>query len=384
MSCAGRSVGSIAFALFVAKLEATPPIQEIEITVEVLGQRDFCAGSVGAVRAGRKERPIVSIVVVDARRLGRAAGQHREQSREGVRGHRRECVRVGDAAMCEAREIGARPRFEAAGEVNRVEAIDADQQHMMHIVVSLVPLRLRRLAGRIGQRTGCYGNTCEEREPRSRSLSFGHRTSPSAMDERRATVGARDDVSVTAVVRNLNTEKFLRKRRLIGVHTASKKIAWERRATDNTRNVPAEENLTMQAWLIFALGSAFFAGLTAVLGKVGVEGLNSNFATLLRTGVILVFSSVLVTARGEWALPSGTSARSWLFLVLSGLATGASWLCYYRALQLTAASRVAPIDKLSVVVVLVLGVTLLGESLSWKLLLGGALITAGAALIASI
>src|ERR1700754_2403279 len=95
-----------------------------------------------------------------------------------------------------------------------------------------------------------------------------------------------------------------------------------------------------QPWLMFALGSALFAGLTAILGKVGVAGLNSNFATLLRTVVILMFTAVLVTARGEWALPSGTTTRAWTFLVLSALATGASWLCYYRALQLADASRV--------------------------------------------
>ena len=108
--------------------------------------------------------------------------------------------------------------------------------------------------------------------------------------------------------------------------------------------------MTKHAWLVFALGSAVFAGLTAILGKVGVAEMNSNVATLIRTAVVLVFTGSIVSMRGEWASPSGGGSRAWLFLVLSGLATGASWLCYYRALQLAPASRVAPIDKLSVVV----------------------------------
>lgn len=136
-------------------------------------------------------------------------------------------------------------------------------------------------------------------------------------------------------------------------------------------------------WLAFALGSALFAGLTAVLGKVGVMGMNSNLATLIRTGVILLLVTGVVSARSEWAMPSVGSGRSWTFLILSGLATGASWLCYYRALQLAPASRVAPIDKLSVVVAIALGVGLLGEPLGWKLMAGGGLIVAGAALIAT-
>ena len=137
-------------------------------------------------------------------------------------------------------------------------------------------------------------------------------------------------------------------------------------------------------WLSFALGSALFAGLTAILGKVGVTGINSNLATFIRTCVILIFTAAIVSARGEWSAPSGESARGWLFLGLSGLATGASWLCYYRALQLAPASRVAPIDKLSVVIAISLGVTLLGEPLGWKLMLGGVLIVTGASLIATI
>ena len=106
--------------------------------------------------------------------------------------------------------------------------------------------------------------------------------------------------------------------------------------------------LRQNLWLAFALGSAIFAGLTAILGKVGVAGMSSNLATFIRTCVILVFTACILSARSEWAAPSQTSTRSWTFLILSGLATGASWLCYYRALQLAPASRVAPIDKLSV------------------------------------
>jgi len=142
--------------------------------------------------------------------------------------------------------------------------------------------------------------------------------------------------------------------------------------------------LRQNLWLAFALGSAIFAGLTAILGKVGVAGMSSNLATFIRTFVILVFTACILSARSEWAAPSQTSTRSWTFLILSGLATGASWLCYYRALQLAPASRVAPIDKFSVVIAIVLGVAFLGEPLGWKLVLGGALIVAGTVVIATI
>ncbi len=136
------------------------------------------------------------------------------------------------------------------------------------------------------------------------------------------------------------------------------------------------------SWLVFALGSAFFAGLTAILGKLGVEGLNSNFATFIRTVVILGVTGGIVTWRGEWARPSEVASRPLLFLVLSGIATGLSWLCYYRALQLAPASRVAPIDKLSVAFAIVLGVTVLGEPLTARVALGGVLVVAGALVIA--
>jgi transporter family protein len=123
----------------------------------------------------------------------------------------------------------------------------------------------------------------------------------------------------------------------------------------------------MNQWEVFALGSALFAGLTAVLAKVGVENISSNLATLLRTFVIVVFLTALVLFRGEWKNPSHLPARSLLFLTLSALATGFSWLCYYRALQLRPASLVAPIDKLSLVVSITLAALFLGERLSlWQ------------------
>jgi bacterial/archaeal transporter family protein len=130
-------------------------------------------------------------------------------------------------------------------------------------------------------------------------------------------------------------------------------------------------------WEYFALGSAFFAGLTALLGKVGVAGIPSNLATLIRTGVILLVTLGLVLARNEWQRPETIAPRTWLFLVLSGIATGLSWLCYYRALQLGPVSRVAPVDKLSVAIAIGLGIFILGESASWQTLVGGALILAG-------
>jgi len=140
---------------------------------------------------------------------------------------------------------------------------------------------------------------------------------------------------------------------------------------------------SLAPWLLFSLGSAFFAGLTAILGKLGVAGLNSNLATLIRTVVILVVTAVLVSLRDEWVMPKEVAARPMTFLVLSGIATGLSWLCYYRALQLAPASLVAPIDKLSVVFAIVLGVAVLGEPMTWRLALGGGLIVAGALVIAT-
>jgi bacterial/archaeal transporter family protein len=136
------------------------------------------------------------------------------------------------------------------------------------------------------------------------------------------------------------------------------------------------------SWKIFAFGSAFFAGLTAIFGKLGVEGLNSNLATLIRTVVILVITAAIVSWRNEWQMPQTLRPQAVGFLVLSGVATGLSWLLYYRALQMAPASLVAPIDKLSVVFAILLGVALLGEALTLKLVMGGALIVAGALLLA--
>jgi bacterial/archaeal transporter family protein len=132
-----------------------------------------------------------------------------------------------------------------------------------------------------------------------------------------------------------------------------------------------------QSWQLFALGSAFFAGLTALFGKIGVAGINSNLATLIRTFVILFLTVAIVSLRGEWQRPDSVSGRSLLFLILSGIATGFSWLCYYRALQLGPASRVAPVDKLSVAFAMLLAVVFLKESINWKVAAGGALIVAG-------
>ncbi len=140
---------------------------------------------------------------------------------------------------------------------------------------------------------------------------------------------------------------------------------------------------TLPAWLLFSVGSAFFAGLTAIFAKLGVEGLNSNLATLIRTVVILIVTASIVSMRGEWTWPSGVSTRPVLFLVVSGIATGLSWLCYFRALQLAPVSWVAPIDKLSVAFAIVLGIAVLGEPLSWRVALGGLLVVGGALVIAS-
>ena len=135
-------------------------------------------------------------------------------------------------------------------------------------------------------------------------------------------------------------------------------------------------------WLTWALLSALFAGLTAVLAKIGVAGVDSNLATAVRTTVVLVFAWGVALATNPLASVGGLSRRAWLFLALSGVATGLSWLCYFRALQLGEASKVAPIDKLSVVFVLVFAALFLGEPLTWKTLAGGTLIAGGAVLLA--
>ncbi len=134
-------------------------------------------------------------------------------------------------------------------------------------------------------------------------------------------------------------------------------------------------------WETFALLSAFFAGLTAFLGKMGVMNINSNLATLIRTIVVLVMTGLIVGLRHQWQWPQGSAAKAWIFLVLSGIATGLSWLCYYRALSLGPVSKVAAIDKLSVAFAIVLGVLFLGENLTWQTMVGAVLIVLGAVTI---
>lgn len=134
-------------------------------------------------------------------------------------------------------------------------------------------------------------------------------------------------------------------------------------------------------WRIYALASAGFAALTAIFGKIGVSNINSDFATVIRTVVILIFASVIVTFRKEWQGSASIDGRALRFLILSGLATGASWLCYYRALQLGPASKVAPVDKLSVAITILLAFFILGESITLKTALGALLILIGSVVI---
>lgn len=134
-------------------------------------------------------------------------------------------------------------------------------------------------------------------------------------------------------------------------------------------------------WLLFALLSSVFAALTSILAKVGIEGVNSNLATAIRTAVVLVMSWGMVFLTGVQGGITAISRKSWLFLILSGLATGVSWLCYYRALQIGEASKVVPIDKLSVVITLVLAFVFLHEQFTVKSFLGCVLIGVGTLLL---
>jgi len=136
------------------------------------------------------------------------------------------------------------------------------------------------------------------------------------------------------------------------------------------------------SWQFWALLSAGFAALTAIFAKIGIENVNSDFATFIRTIVILLVAGMIVYTSGNWQGPSSVSAKTWLFLILSGAATGASWICYFRALKLGDAARVAPVDKLSVVFVSVFAVLFLGERLALPNWLGVTLITCGAVLVA--
>ena len=130
-------------------------------------------------------------------------------------------------------------------------------------------------------------------------------------------------------------------------------------------------------WVIFALLSAVFAALTSILAKVGINGVNSNLATAIRTVVVVIMAWGMVFLTNAQNGLSGISRKSWLFLILSGLATGASWLCYYKALQIGEASKVVPIDKLSVVITLILAFVFLHETFTTKSLIGCILIGAG-------
>jgi transporter family protein len=136
------------------------------------------------------------------------------------------------------------------------------------------------------------------------------------------------------------------------------------------------------SWVLFALGSAGFAALTAIFGKFGVKEINSDLATFIRTIVILVVAAVVVTLRNAWEPVDRISRLGAVMLALSAVATGLSWLCYYRALQLGPASKVAPVDKLSVALVIVFSVVFLGEELSWKVAVGGGLIVLGVVILA--
>ena len=130
-------------------------------------------------------------------------------------------------------------------------------------------------------------------------------------------------------------------------------------------------------WLILAILSSVFAALTSILAKIGIDGVNSNLATAIRTVVVLLMSWGMVFITNVQSGISAISGKSWLFLILSGLATGASWLCYYKAIQLGDVSKVVPIDKLSVVITIVLAVIFLGEKFTIKTAIGSVLITLG-------
>lgn len=135
-------------------------------------------------------------------------------------------------------------------------------------------------------------------------------------------------------------------------------------------------------WFIFALGSAVFAALTSILAKIGIDGVNSNLATAIRTMVVVGMAWVMVFLTNSQGGLLTIGKKSWLFLILSGLATGASWLCYYKALQIGEASKVVPVDKLSVVITLVLAFIFLHEKFTAKALIGCILITAGTMFLA--
>ncbi len=130
-------------------------------------------------------------------------------------------------------------------------------------------------------------------------------------------------------------------------------------------------------WFVFALLSAVFAAATSILAKIGIEGINSNLATAIRTVVVLIMAWGMVFITGTQNEVADMSAKSWTFLILSGIATGLSWLCYYKALQIGEASKVVPVDKFSVVITMILAFIILKETVTTKVIIGGILITAG-------
>jgi len=135
-------------------------------------------------------------------------------------------------------------------------------------------------------------------------------------------------------------------------------------------------------WFYWALLSAIFAALTAIFAKVGIQGVNSDLATLVRTAIIIVVLSCFVWLTGKWSNPFALPSRTWLFLSLSGLATGASWVCYFRALQIGSASKVAPVDKLSLVLVAIFAFAFLGERPSLREWAGIAMVAGGVLVLA--
>lgn len=140
--------------------------------------------------------------------------------------------------------------------------------------------------------------------------------------------------------------------------------------------------MTASNWFFWALASAVFAALTAIFAKIGIEGVDSDLATLIRTAVILVVLAGFVYLAGKWSNPSELSARTWVFLILSGLATGASWVCYFRALKIGNASQVAPVDKFSLVLVAVFAFAFLGERPSLREWLGILMVGTGVLVLA--
>lgn len=139
---------------------------------------------------------------------------------------------------------------------------------------------------------------------------------------------------------------------------------------------------TSNSWFYWALMSAVFAALTAIFAKIGIKGVDSDFATLIRTVVIIIVLAAFVWFAGKWSNPLALSSRTWIFLTLSALATGASWICYFRALQIGEASKVAPVDKLSLVLVAIFAFTFLGERPSLREWAGISMVAGGVLLLA--